>query len=89
MIITSVKIRKIFEEGNMKAVDSVTFDYALAVHDINLISSGDKMFVAMPSKKVETGYRDIVHPINAQLRSEIEKALIDKYMQIKNSGPEE
>jgi stage V sporulation protein G len=34
----------------------------------------------MPSRKNADGtYRDIVHPINAQFRAELEKAVIDAY----------
>ncbi len=37
MNITDVKIRKLFEDGPMKAIASVTFDDQLAVHDIKVI----------------------------------------------------
>ena len=34
----------------------------------------------MPSRKNPDGtYRDIVHPINAQFRTELEEAVIDAY----------
>ena len=38
MKITDVKIRKIFDEGPMKAIASVTFDGQLAVHDVKVIN---------------------------------------------------
>ncbi|MBR6603780.1 MAG: septation protein SpoVG family protein, partial [Clostridia bacterium] len=34
MEITDVKVRKLFDEGPMKAIVSVTFDHELALHDI-------------------------------------------------------
>ena len=34
MQITDIKVRKLFDEGPMKAIVSVTFDGQLAVHDI-------------------------------------------------------
>ena len=37
MQITDVKVRKLFDEGPMKAIVSVTFDGQLAVHDIKVI----------------------------------------------------
>lgn len=80
MQITDIKIRKFFEEGPMKAVVSVTFDDALAVHDIKVIYARDRYFIVMPSRKNADGtYRDIVHPINADFRGELENAVIDAY----------
>jgi stage V sporulation protein G len=64
----------------MKAVCSVTFDGELVVHDIKVIYARDRYFVVMPSRKNPDGtYRDIVHPINAEFRSELEKTLIDAF----------
>lgn len=80
MQITDIKIRKFFEEGPMKAVVSVTFDDALAVHDIKVIYARDRYFIVMPSRKNPDGtFRDIVHPINARFRAELENAVIDAY----------
>ena len=80
MKITDIKIRKIFEEGPMKAVVSVTFDGQLAVHDIKVIHARDKFFIVMPSRKnPDETYRDIVHPINAQFREMLESHVIAAY----------
>lgn len=80
MLVTDIKIRKFFNEGPMKAVVSVTFDYALAVHDIKVINAKDKYFIVMPSRKNPDGtYRDIVHPINSEFRAELEGAVIKAY----------
>ena len=80
MNITDVKIRKTFDEGPMKAIASVTFDDQLAVHDIKVIYARDKYFIVMPSRKnPDETYRDIVHPINAAFRSELEEAVLREY----------
>jgi stage V sporulation protein G len=80
MNITDIKIRKLFDDGPMKAIVSVTFDGQLAVHDIKVINARDKYFIVMPSRKnPDESYRDIVHPINAQFRGELETAVIDAY----------
>ncbi len=80
MQITDVKVRKLFEEGPMKAIVSVTFDGQLAVHDIKVINARDKFFIVMPSRKnPDDTYRDIVHPINAQFRAILESAVIEAY----------
>lgn len=80
MQITDIKVRKLFDEGPMKAIVSVTFDGQLAVHDIKVIHARDKFFIVMPSRKnPDETYRDIVHPINAQFRSTLENAVIAAY----------
>ena len=80
MVITDIKVRKLFDEGPMKAIVSVTFDGQLAVHDIKVINARDKFFIVMPSRKnADNTYRDIVHPINAQFRASLEEAVLDAY----------
>lgn len=80
MNITDVKIRKLFEDGPMKAIASVTFDDQLAVHDIKVIYARDKYFIVMPSRKNADGtFRDIVHPINGAFRAELETAVLQAY----------
>ncbi len=80
MEITDIKVRKLFNDGPMKAIVSVTFDGQLALHDIKVIYARDKYFTVMPSRKNPDGtYRDIVHPINASFRNMLEEAVIDAY----------
>ena len=80
MVVTDIKIRKFFNEGPMKAVVSVTFDGALAVHDVKVINAKDKFFIVMPSRKnPDDTYRDIVHPINASFRAKLEESVIKAY----------
>jgi len=80
MQITDIKVRKLFDEGPMKAIISVTFDGQLAVHDIKVIYAREKYFIVMPSRKnPDDTYRDIVHPINAQFRGMLEDAVIRAY----------
>lgn len=80
MTITDIKIRKLFDDGPMKAIVSVTFDHALAVHDVKVIYARDKFFIVMPSRKNPDGtYRDIVHPINVEFRTLLEDAVISAY----------
>lgn len=80
MEITDVRIRKIDVEGKMKAVVSVTFDNEFVVHDIKVIESQSGLFIAMPSRKTPDGeFKDIAHPINAETREKIQKAILEKY----------
>lgn len=80
MKITDVKIRKLFDEGPMKAIASVTFDAQLVVHDIKVIYAREKYFIVMPSRKnPDDTYRDIVHPINSEFRAVLETAVKEAY----------
>lgn len=80
MKITDIKIRKIFDDGPMKAIASVTFDSQLVVHDIKVIYAKDKYFIVMPSRKnPDDTYRDIVHPINSEFRAILEDAVKAAY----------
>ena len=86
MEITDIKIRKINTEGKMKAIVSVTFDNAFVVHDIKVIESADKLFIAMPSRKTVDGeYRDVAHPINMEMRNILQSKIIAKFDEIKNT----
>lgn len=80
MEITDIKVRKLFEDGPMRAIVSVTFDGQLALHDIKVINVREKHFIVMPSRKNPDGtYRDIVHPINADFRAELEESVLKAY----------
>ncbi len=80
MEITDIRVRKLNTEGKMKAVVSVTFDNAIVIHDIKIIDGQEKLFIAMPSRKTPDGeFKDIAHPINAQMRQYLEDAILKKY----------
>ncbi len=80
MEITDIRIKTISSDSKMKAVVSVTFDNAFVVHDIKIIEGQDKLFTAMPSRKTPEGeYKDIAHPINSAMRSELESRILAKY----------
>ena len=80
MQITEVRLRKVNSENKMKAVASVTFDNEFVVHEIKVIESQKGLFIAMPSKKTPAGdYRDIAHPINPEVRSMFEEAILKAY----------
>lgn len=82
MEISDIRIRKTMHDGRLRAVVSVTLDNAVAIHDIKIVQGDDRLFVAMPSRREETGnYRDIIHPINSSARSALENSIIQAYRQ--------
>lgn len=82
MNITDVKIRRIYPEGRMRAVVSVTIEDAMVIHDIKVIELEGRTFIAMPSRKDEEGrFKDIVHPISSEVRRQLEDRILQEYRQ--------
>lgn len=80
MTVSDVRIRRTVQDGRLRAVVSITLDNCIAVHDIRLVQGDDRMFVAMPSRRDDEGrYRDIIHPINSDIRNQIEDRIIEAY----------
>lgn len=83
MNITDVRIRKISDEGKMKAVVSITFDDEFVVHDIKIIEGQNGLFIAMPSRKMGEGdFRDIAHPLLSETRNKIKDAIFTEYEKV-------
>ena len=67
----------------MKAIVSITFDDAFAVHDIKVVEGDKGLFVAMPSKKNSNNeFKDIAHPIKTATRMRIRDAVLAKYEEV-------
>ena len=81
MKITSIDIRKVeSEDNNVKAFVNIVVDDALAVKNLRIIDGTKGLFVAMPSTKNKEGkYRDMVHPINQEVRTMMEEEIIKAY----------
>lgn len=80
MKVTDVRLRKIQTDGRMKALVSITLDEAFVIHDLRVIEGNSGLFVAMPSKRTLDGeFRDIAHPINSDMRQEIQDAVMKVY----------
>ncbi|WP_447550311.1 septation regulator SpoVG [Staphylococcus epidermidis] len=80
MKVIDVRLRKIQTDGRMKALVSITLDEAFVIHDLRVIEGNSGLFVAMPSKRTPDGeFRDIAHPINSDMRQEIQDAVMKVY----------
>lgn len=80
MEITDIRVRKISQEGKMKAVVSVAFDNEFVVHDIKVIEGEKGLFIAMPSRKAADGeFHDIAHPISSDTRDKLQEMVLEKY----------
>ncbi len=77
-----IKDIKIFpvNEKRVKAYASIVFDDCFIIRDLKIIHGENKLFVAMPSKKMKDGsYRDTVHPLNNETRQKIEANVLEAY----------
>jgi stage V sporulation protein G len=89
MNITDVRIRKVADEGKMKAIVSITFDNEFVVHDIKIIDGQNGLFIAMPSRKMNEGdFRDIAHPILSETRNKIKDAIFAEYEKLLDENEE-
>ena len=86
MKITDVRVR-VCEQGDkptrLKALASITLDDQFVVHNIKIIENAKGLFIGMPSIKDSNGeFKDICHPLNTQLRTELSDAILQKYEEI-------
>ena len=80
MDITDIKVRRLLPEGRLRAVVSITLDDMIAIHDIKVIEGSERLFVAMPSRRDDSGaYRDIAHPITFGARADLEQKILAAY----------
>ena len=80
MVITDVRVRKIYPTGKMRGIVSVTFDDEFVVHDIKVIEGQNGYFIAMPSRKTPDGdFKDICRPITSSTRKEMQGIVLEAY----------
>lgn len=90
MKVTDVRMRKLATDSRMKALVSITLDEAFVIHDLRVIEGNNGLFVAMPSKRTADGeFRDIAHPINSEMRQEIQSAVMKVYDETEAIEPSE
>ena len=81
--ITNVKAIKTEDNYKVKGIASITIDDSFVVHDIKILESKKGLYVAMPSRRLPGGeFKDIAHPINADTREIIQKAVLSEYEKI-------
>jgi len=87
MKISEVKVFPTKEVGRLKAYATIVFDNSFIVRDLKIIEGNKGLFVSMPSRKRKDGtFRDIVHPLNVEMRQVIESTVIQEYNRAVESG---
>ena len=83
MDITDVKVFTV-DEDKLRAYVTITLDGCFVVRDLKVINGTTGLFVAMPAKKRKDGtYKDIAHPLNAEMRDKMEKIVLAEYEKVK------
>lgn len=84
MEITEVKVFPAKDGGRLKAYATVVFDNCFIIRDLKVIEGHKGLFVSMPSRKRKDGtFRDIVHPLNSDMRRDIEEKIIAEYENVR------
>jgi len=88
MEITEVKVFPAKEMGSrLKAYATVVFDNCFIIRDLKVIEGDKGLFVSMPSRRRKDGtFRDIVHPLNAEMRQTMETAIVAEYNKVIAQG---
>lgn len=78
--VTDVSMKLTNNKG-MRAICNIVINGMISINDVRVIQgTGEKLFVAMPSKKMpDDRFKDMANPINAKARKIIEEAVIGKY----------
>lgn len=82
MKISNVNVKLVEEkEGSrLLAYATIDFENCFRIRDIRIIQGNKKIFVAMPSRKLEENkFKDLCHPTNSDFRREITNAILEKY----------
>jgi len=87
MTITEVKVFPAKDDGRLKAYATIVFENAFIIRDLKIIEGAKGLFVSMPSRRRKDGtFRDIVHPLNADMRRMIEDKIINEYNTVAAGG---
>lgn len=89
MEITRVTVREI-DMNMVKGMASIIIDDCFVVHDLRVVDGDRGFFVAMPSRKLPNGdFKDIAHPLNAETRDKIQRAVLNEFFRMKKEKGEE
>jgi stage V sporulation protein G len=79
MEITEVKVTLV-DDPKLKAFATITIDGEFVVRGLKIINGRTGTFIAMPARKLADGsWQDIAHPINAETRITLERAVLSVF----------
>ncbi|MFR5632772.1 MAG: SpoVG family protein [Monoglobales bacterium] len=69
-------------QGGTRAYASATIDGCFAVRGIKVVEGGkDGLFVSMPSRKAQDGYKEVCFPVTAEFREQLYSGVLNAYHQ--------
>jgi stage V sporulation protein G len=87
MEITEVRVFPV-QEDKLKAYVTITLDHCFVIRGLKVIQGTTGLFVAMPAKRRKDGtFKDIAHPLNAETREWMERAVLDEYQREVRRNP--
>lgn len=80
MQVTEVRINPA-KGGRVRAFASIVIDDCFIVNDLRVLEGREgQLFVTMPARKSRNGQmRDVAHPLNSDVRQEIETRVLEEY----------
>ena len=72
--------------GNVKALANVVINGEIAVNGVKVVEGKDKLFAAMPSKKIGGEYVDVAHTITSEASKQLNDAVLSTYEKLALSG---
>jgi len=88
MTVTEIRMKPVAGDARLRALATVTLDGEIAVHDVKIISGDERLFVAMPSRRMADGsFRDIVHPVSTEARARLEREILKAYRDLSGEFP--
>lgn len=82
--VTDVVIKR-HENGRLKALADITVE-GIKIYNVRLIDLGERYICVFPQIQTNDGYRDLIYPMQGQLRDAITKAVIEAYCAMLNNG---
>ncbi len=80
MNITSVTIKKVNNESNVKAYATIVLCDCFAIHNIRIIEGKQGLFIAFPSQKgSDDKWYDLCHPITQDFRDLISEKILNEF----------
>ena len=80
MEISNVRIQLVDGDAKLKAFVTVVLDDDFALRELKVIQGEDRLFVAMPAKRMKDGsFKDLVHPVNGKTREYLEEKVLAAY----------
>lgn len=77
----NVHVSSINTGGPVLAHASLTLNGCFAVRGIRIVQGTNGPFISMPSRKVETGFRDVCFPCTKEFRDQLHATVLEAYQQ--------